>query len=115
MKAGIRGLLSIAAVAAVVNGAEGQGKKKGGPAAPPSPLTGLEAYVDSVRTAFAIPGMAVGIVKDDSLVFAKGFGLKEVGKPDLVDERTLFAIGSNTKSFTSLAAAILVDDGKLKW
>ncbi len=81
----------------------------------PSPLLGIEAYIDSVRQAFNIPGMAVGVVKDDSLVFAQGFGLRELGKPDAVDERTLFAIGSNTKSFTSTAAAMLVDDGKLKW
>src|SRR5262249_21279735 len=80
-----------------------------------TPLAGLEAYIDSVRQAFAIPGMAVGVVKDDSLVFARGFGVRELGRPTPVDERTLFQIGSNTKSFTSTAAAMLVDDGKLKW
>jgi CubicO group peptidase (beta-lactamase class C family) len=81
----------------------------------PAPLAGIEVYIDSVRQAFGIPGMAVGVVKDDSLVFARGFGLRELGKAAPVDERTLFAIGSNTKSFTSTAAAMLVDDGKLKW
>jgi CubicO group peptidase (beta-lactamase class C family) len=98
-----------------LGGLVGQGGKTAAAPARPSPLAGLEAVIDSIRQAFSIPGMAVGIVKDDSLVFARGFGVKQLGKPDPVDERTLFAIGSNTKSFTSLAAAMLVDDGKLKW
>jgi CubicO group peptidase (beta-lactamase class C family) len=81
----------------------------------PDPLAGLPAYIERVRQDWKIPGVAVGIVKDDSLVFAAGFGVKELGKPDSVTPRTLFAIGSNTKSFTSTAAAMLVDDGKLRW
>ncbi len=83
--------------------------------AKPDPLNGLDEYVERVRTGWKIPGMAVGIVRNDSLVYARGFGLREVGKPDPVDTRTLFAIGSNSKSFTAAAAAMLVDDGKLKW
>lgn len=61
------------------------------------------------------PGLAVAIVKDDSVIFSKGYGLRELGKPELVDEHTLFAVGSQTKSFTAAALAILVDEGKLKW
>ena len=63
------------------------------PAPKPNPLLGLEAYIERVRQEWKIPGLAVGIVKDDSLIFAKGFGLKELGKPDSVTTRTLFAIG----------------------
>jgi CubicO group peptidase (beta-lactamase class C family) len=81
----------------------------------PSPLAGLDEYIESVRRSWGIPGLAVGIVKDDSLVYARGFGVREVGEPDRVDENTVFAIGSNTKSFTSLAAAMLVDEEKLGW
>jgi CubicO group peptidase (beta-lactamase class C family) len=80
-----------------------------------NPLAGLDAHIEQVRASWSIPVMAVGIVKDDSLVYAKGFGVREIGKSDPVDANTVFAIGSNTKSFTSLAAAMLVDDGKLKW
>ena len=61
------------------------------------------------------PGMAVAIVKDDTVIFAKGYGVRELGKPELVDENTLFAVGSQTKAFTAAALAILVDEGKLKW
>ena len=62
-----------------------------------------------------MPGIAVGIVKDGKLVFAKGYGVREHGKPGQVDADTLFQIGSNTKAFTAAALAILVDEGKIRW
>jgi CubicO group peptidase (beta-lactamase class C family) len=65
--------------------------------------------------AFSVPGLAVGIVKDGKLVFAKGYGVRELGKPAKVDPDTLFAIGSNTKAFTTAALAMLVEEGKLGW
>jgi CubicO group peptidase (beta-lactamase class C family) len=64
---------------------------------------------------FSVPGLAVGIVKDGRLVLAKGYGTREQGQAGAVDANTLFAIGSNTKAFTSAALAILVDEGKLHW
>src|SRR5260221_11727103 len=59
--------------------------------------------------------MAIAVVKDDSLVFAKGYGAIELGKPARVNEHTRFAIGSRTKSMTSAALAMLVDEGKFRW
>jgi CubicO group peptidase (beta-lactamase class C family) len=59
--------------------------------------------------------MAIAIVKDDKVVLQKGYGLRELGKPDKVDENTLFAIASNTKAFTTASLAILVDEKKLSW
>lgn len=79
------------------------------------PLAGLDASIEKVRESFHIAGLAVGIVRNDSLIYAKGFGVKEIGKNDRVTPTTVFAIGSNTKSFTATAAAMLVDDGKLRW
>jgi CubicO group peptidase (beta-lactamase class C family) len=64
---------------------------------------------------FSVPGLAVAIVKDGRVVLAKGYGVRELGKPDQVDAETLFAIGSNTKEFTAASVAILVDEGKLHW
>ena len=61
------------------------------------------------------PGLAVAIVNDDSIICAKGYGIRELGKPQKVDEHTFFAVGSQTKSFTAAALAILVDEGKLTW
>ncbi len=54
------------------------------------------------------------IVKDGKVVIEKGYGVKELGKDDKVDENTLFMIGSNTKAFTGTAFAILESEGKLK-
>ncbi|HVF40122.1 MAG TPA: serine hydrolase [Gemmatimonadaceae bacterium] len=79
------------------------------------PLAGLDAYITAAMKEWKIPGVAVGIVKNDSVVFAKGFGVRTVGKPEPVDEHTLFAIASDTKAFTGMAIAMLVDDGRLKW
>lgn len=76
-------------------------------------LQDLDRYIPRALADWNGAGVAVGIVKDDSLIYARGFGLREVGKPDAVDDRTVFAIGSNTKFFTAVAAGMLADDGKL--
>ncbi len=60
-------------------------------------------------------GLGIAVVKDDSLVFAKGYGVLELGKPARVDEHTRFAIGSTTKAMTSAGLAMLADEGKLRW
>jgi CubicO group peptidase (beta-lactamase class C family) len=59
--------------------------------------------------------MAIAIVKDDKVVSPKGYGARELGKPDKVDENTVFAIASNSKAFTTASLAMLVDEKKLSW
>jgi CubicO group peptidase (beta-lactamase class C family) len=81
-------------------------------AAPPADL---DSYVASSMKTFDVPGMAVAVVKDGKVVVAKGYGVRKLGDPTPVDERTMFAIGSNTKAFTTAALAGLVDAGKLSW
>lgn len=76
-------------------------------------LRELDTYIPKALAEWRGAGVAVGIVKNDSLIYAKGFGVREVGKADAVDDRTVFAIGSNTKFFTAVAAGMLADDGKL--
>ena len=82
-----------------------------------APLTGAEIdrVVNRTMAAFSVPGLAVGIVKDGKLVYAKGYGVREVGRVGAVDADTEFAIGSNTKAFTTAALAMLVDQGKIHW
>jgi CubicO group peptidase (beta-lactamase class C family) len=80
----------------------------------PAQLQDFSAYVDSARKTFDVPGIAVAIVKDGKVVMEQGFGLREIGKPDKVDARTLFAIASNTKAFTAAALQQLAGEGKLK-
>ena len=85
------------------------------PAAVDAPLAGLDAYVSQARAAWDVPGMAVAVVKDDSVVFARGYGVRALGTRDSVDAHTLFALGSTTKAFTALSVALMVDEGKLRW
>lgn len=79
------------------------------------PLAGLDAYISSAMKDWSIPGVAVGIVKNDSVVFAKGFGTRTEGRGEPVDTHTLFALASDSKQFTGILTAMLVDDGKLRW
>ena len=80
-----------------------------------APPPDLDAYVANSMKTFDVPGMAVAIVKDGKVVVAKGYGVRKMGDPTPVDERTMFGIGSNTKAFTTAALAGLVDAGKLAW
>ncbi len=84
------------------------------PAAVPSNAE-IDRLAARAMQQFSVPGLSIGIVKDGQLVFAKGYGVRELGQPARVDVDTLFAIGSNTKAFTTAALAILVDEGKLHW
>jgi hypothetical protein len=65
------------------------------PAQTPTPPPDIDRYVAQVMAAFEIPGIAVAIVENGKVVLAKGYGVRELGKPDRVDERTRFAIASN--------------------
>src|SRR3984885_10224688 len=75
----------------------------------------LDSYIANSMRTFEVPGMAVAIVKDGKIVLAKGYGVRKLGDPTLIDEHTMFGIGSNTKAFTTAALAGLVDAGKLSW
>jgi CubicO group peptidase (beta-lactamase class C family) len=78
-------------------------------------LKEIDEYAARAGQDWKVPGFALAIVKDDKVVFAKGYGVRELGKPDAVDKDTLFAVASNTKAFTAAALATLVDEGRLKW
>jgi CubicO group peptidase (beta-lactamase class C family) len=73
----------------------------------------LDNYVQTALSDWKIPGAAVCIIKDGKVVVMKGYGIKEIGSNDKVDENTLFGIGSNTKAFTATAMAMLQADKKL--
>jgi len=78
-------------------------------------LEKLDTYLAQTLETWKVPGMAIAIVKDDEVIFARGYGVKEIGKPVKVDENTMFAIASNTKAFTSACLAILVDEEQISW
>ena len=78
-------------------------------------LQEIDEYAAKAGRDWKVPGFAIAIVKDDKVVFAKGYGVRQLNKTEAVDKDTLFAIASNSKAFTAAALAILVDEGKLKW
>lgn len=79
------------------------------------PLQGLDRFIAQSMNAWQVPGLALAVVKDDSVVLSKGYGVRRVGSSEPVDDNTIFAIGSATKSFTTAALGILVDEGRLAW
>ncbi|GGY07719.1 serine hydrolase [Massilia dura] len=84
-------------------------------AAAPAPAFDLAQDVNRVLKTFDVPGIAIAIVKDGKVVAAQGFGVRRLGDPAPVTPKTLFEIASNSKAFTAVALAKLVDEGKLAW
>lgn len=78
-------------------------------------LQGFDAYMEKLLKDWNAPGVGVGIVVGDELVFSKGYGYRDFEKKLPITSSTLFPIGSNTKLFTAVAAGILVEEGKLTW
>ena len=77
------------------------------------PYPGLDAYVDAALKTWNVPGLGVAIVRNDSVIYAKGYGARVVGRPERVSEKTVFAIGSSSKAFTAASIAMLVDEKKV--
>lgn len=75
----------------------------------------LEAYIEHALQDWHVAGGAVSVVQADDVITCRGYGIREIGSPALVDGETIFGIGSNTKSFTAAAIGMLVDEGKLLW
>ncbi|HEX8694783.1 MAG TPA: serine hydrolase, partial [Longimicrobium sp.] len=86
------------------------------PAAAQRPdLGALDAYVARAVREWRVPGLAIAVVKGDSVVFEKGYGTRTKGRDEPVDEHTLFAVGSTTKAFTVAALSMLADSGRVAW
>jgi len=78
-------------------------------------LQGFDAYMAKILKDWNVPGIGVGIVSGDKLVFAKGYGFRDYEKKLPYTPTTLHQIASNTKLFTAVAAGLLVEEGKLTW
>lgn len=87
------------------------------PAAAPAqaPFRDFDRYVNEAMARWEVPGLALAIVRNDSVVYAKGYGVRTLGTSDRVDARTLFAIGSSSKAFTAASVGMLVDEQRLAW
>lgn len=75
----------------------------------------LDYYLNNIIRDNNIPGLSISIIKGDSILYIKGFGVKKHGEKDIVNTETLFQVASVTKSFTATLIAKLVDQSKLKW
>ncbi len=78
----------------------------------------LKEYDSFIKMALAnrqTPGAALAVLKDTSIIFLKGYGLREFGKPDSINTRTVFRIGSVSKSVTATLCAVLVNEGVIHW
>lgn len=78
-------------------------------------LSGFDAFMEKTLKEWNAPGIGVGIVVNDKLIFAKGYGYRDYEKKLPITANTLFPIASNTKLFTAVAAGFLVEEGKLTW
>jgi CubicO group peptidase (beta-lactamase class C family) len=78
-------------------------------------LNGFDGFVEQVMKDWKVPGIAVAIVKDGKVVYAQGYGYRDVKRGLKVTPNTLFAIGSCSKAFTAAALGMLVDEKKLEW
>jgi len=75
----------------------------------------ITAFLESSMRQLGIPGASIALIDQGKVVYQGGFGVKELDKPERVDENTLFMAASNTKGMTTLLLAELVDQKKLKW
>lgn len=76
---------------------------------------GIDTAMQDAVKFWQTPGAAIVVVKDDQVIFIKGYGVRDVKTKEAVTPDTVFAIGSTTKAFVTGAMAMLVDDGKMSW
>lgn len=74
-------------------------------------LPKLESYIQDKMDAGAVPGLSVAVVFNDEVVYLKGLGVREVGKPEPVEADTVFQIASLSKPVSSAVVAAIVSDG----
>jgi CubicO group peptidase (beta-lactamase class C family) len=84
-------------------------------AAQSAPLAGLDQAVAEGMRDWQVPGLALAVVRGDSVLFMRGYGTTRIGGTEPVDAHTNFAIASTSKAFTTAALAQLVDEGRLGW
>lgn len=78
-------------------------------------LKEFDAWVENARKEWGAVGLAVTVIKDNEVIFKKGYGLRQLGTHDAVDTNTLFACASTTKAMTATCMGMLVDEGKVNW
>jgi CubicO group peptidase (beta-lactamase class C family) len=75
----------------------------------------LGTFIERAQSQLGVPGVSLAIAQNGKVVFAGGFGVRELGKAEKVDADTLYMIASNTKAMTTMLLGRLVDQKKLTW
>ncbi len=78
-------------------------------------LDGVDRFIKKCMKDWDVPGLALGIINKNRIVYLKGYGTRDMKRSLPVEPGTHFGVGSCTKSFTATAIGILVDEGKLEW
>jgi len=78
-------------------------------------IDGLDTYLEEAIIKRRVPGLGISIVVENEIIYSKGFGFRDLKKQEKTTKDTVFPLGSTTKSFTSTAIAMLVEDGLLEW
>lgn len=108
------GALAVLAVLAGLAGPVLAGTADADPAAARR-LKGFEKFVDEQLLKYHVPGASVAIIEGTRVIYARGFGKRDLDSGLPVTERTIMPIGSSTKAFTTFVIGTLVDEGKLDW
>ena len=104
--------ITLGFVLALTLTAQGQAQRKPGPRTLDA---SFDAAIDSVRAAWKVPGLAIAVVKGNQVIYAKGFGFKDLEQKAAVTTKTKFAIGSVSKSFTVTALGMQAAEKKFEW
>ncbi|MBL6432609.1 MAG: beta-lactamase family protein [Alphaproteobacteria bacterium] len=109
-------MLAMAVAPAVhAQSADAQAGPKAGEARVQAAIDGLDALARRTLAEFGLPGLAVAVVHQGKTVFARGYGLREIGKPGKVDADTVFQIASLSKSVAASVVAQQVSAGVVSW
>lgn len=82
---------------------------------PSRAIAALPEIVERIMERSGVPGLAVAVVHNDKVLFRQGFGVREVGKAEPVDEDTVFMLASLSKSITASLIATQITQGKVNW
>ena len=80
-----------------------------------SAINKVDALASATMDRTGIPGMAVAVINNGEIVFAKGYGVREVGKPETVDTDTVFQLASLSKPLGSTVVAKEIGNGTVSW
>ena len=90
-----------------------QAQKKNTPVAASNPFTEIDKYIEKARADWQVPGLGLAVVRNGKVIYAKGYGFKDIEQKTAITPNTQFAIGSCSKAFTAFGVCLLAQDGKL--